>query len=1040
MAYNVIKTLVIGLGSTGTEICDAIAGRIKWELGDLAKAPWVRFLCIETDGNTLCDHVTQDDFRSLEISGADYDQVLSNPDIYDPLIDYKAWADEETLKRLPGNAVTTGAGNIRMVGRLSFFFPPNYGGSKVALTERLQSLRQLTAAQATEQRGPLVDGDDPDIEFGANGQVRIIVVGTLCGGTCSGLAADFGYFVKSNTRQGELTLSFFTIPNHRLTSTIDPAANKYKRNAYHALVELNHYHLAGRPEERRIKFSDGILGNEQLNIQPYDGAYLVRADGVGNEYTEALSRALADRIFLNIFAPETDPFAHLVNTAPFDRENRAHAFCAFGLYTVEFPALQVMEACSKRLLAYTLREWSMHEFPEEQVDQRLDEIGLTWKALQEILLIQSDGQNLRGVAEALLSDVVNQAATAPAGATSSLVRLRELFNPDGPVERAIRQNRDRVATAIETKIRAYVSTHLLKYREGPLHLVQLLRKAQERVRAFSEHTHTPDYASAEMVNGLLDHVQAYHHSPLLGITGLREQAITQLIPQLREALETEVHTCFTDIVFCMLHPAAETLGENVNPLKQVEQRIAPIQRRVSHLCDVVRMLASALQKRADELATTQPQINGLCLFEPETAAGGTVPVEYNRCLVEEAGDGGATTWESMRERMATLIIQEWDRLLDLIVPIHGDAPNWLQDSTRLLAKKQHIPAPDLQRMLDVALRPFRRLAAVDVLERWQMHATHEQEARQAGRNAGAFLDLNLELAQHGGRSPVESHTFLLLPSGSLRDEFASIVLAGMPNLDVEQAESPDKFRMVFLREWFRFPLSGVPSILGNGGLHAAECSDFPTFYTRKDVAWTGLSDAEIEAVRRAEELIAVGVLLKIIEPKQGALVIPWGRSGFGDSGERRLSLNLFTAIQQLAREEGDIDRHLIAGARDRLAQKISFQRQECGNDRSFIQRFVQALDDGIGGVIPGWNVDVISEFLTRYCSRDDALFQAYVEEFPPEPEVISPLRQPNGSFKCSECGGDIGTDERDAARNGWRCHVNPDHYFGVVARQTGNSR
>ena len=50
MAQSVsyIKTLVIGLGSTGTRVCNELVRRIEWEMGSLERAPWVSFLAVET--------------------------------------------------------------------------------------------------------------------------------------------------------------------------------------------------------------------------------------------------------------------------------------------------------------------------------------------------------------------------------------------------------------------------------------------------------------------------------------------------------------------------------------------------------------------------------------------------------------------------------------------------------------------------------------------------------------------------------------------------------------------------------------------------------------------------------------------------------------------------------------------------------------------------------------------------------------------------------------------------------------------------------
>ncbi|HEX2952170.1 MAG TPA: tubulin-like doman-containing protein, partial [Armatimonadota bacterium] len=337
---NVLKTLVIGLGSTGTEICDAIASRIRWELGATERAPWIRFLTIETNSNTSAEITSLSgiDFMTLMIPKNVYQTMLSQPEAYDEAIDFSTWADTATLRGLPGNEVTAGAGNIRMVGRLAFLYPSNYENVKNAVVQRLQQLRDLTAPTAQEQRGPLQDGSNPEITFvapedGGDDDIRIIVVGTLCGGTSSGLAADFGYFIKgllnNNAQQNTKSMAFFSIPSEMLTSAVVKPAEKFKKNAYHALKELNHYHNAQRDSEREIRFPDGIKGNPGLNIHPYDALYLIQPDDVGPEYTDRLNNAVADRVFMNAFAVETDPFGNLVDTAPYDRKNRSHAFCTF---------------------------------------------------------------------------------------------------------------------------------------------------------------------------------------------------------------------------------------------------------------------------------------------------------------------------------------------------------------------------------------------------------------------------------------------------------------------------------------------------------------------------------------------------------------------------------------------------------------------------------------------------------------------------------------------------------------------------------------
>ncbi len=198
---NYTKTLVIGLGSTGTQVCNELVKRIEWELGSLERAPWVNFLAIETNSGERSPLRRSGDFYTIGFNNAEYQNVLTNPRAYTELIDLETWADMNTLRKLPDPE--NGAGNIRMVGRLSLLYGDNYDRIRDAVVHRVERLRDLKEDQAQVARGALGDGSNPDIAFDHAGAVRVFVVGTLCGGTCSGLAPDFGYFLRNHLGRGK---------------------------------------------------------------------------------------------------------------------------------------------------------------------------------------------------------------------------------------------------------------------------------------------------------------------------------------------------------------------------------------------------------------------------------------------------------------------------------------------------------------------------------------------------------------------------------------------------------------------------------------------------------------------------------------------------------------------------------------------------------------------------------------------------------------------------------------------------------------------
>jgi hypothetical protein len=43
------RALIIGLGSTGYDICKQLLERVQWEHGGLERAPWLEILILETE-------------------------------------------------------------------------------------------------------------------------------------------------------------------------------------------------------------------------------------------------------------------------------------------------------------------------------------------------------------------------------------------------------------------------------------------------------------------------------------------------------------------------------------------------------------------------------------------------------------------------------------------------------------------------------------------------------------------------------------------------------------------------------------------------------------------------------------------------------------------------------------------------------------------------------------------------------------------------------------------------------------------------------
>jgi hypothetical protein len=223
---NVTKALVIGLGSSGTDICSRLLQRIEWELDSADNAPWVRVVCFETNASGRPANIKPEDFCGLNISAMDWDNIKKNAPAWDEAIGLQTWADMDTLKCLPDTSINAGAGNIRMVGRIALLFPSNFTQFVLAVHQRIISLQSLTSLKASEELPDRLRDKGEKVFFTGNGGNPVIyVVGTLCGGTCSGIAADVGFLLRAKTPDDCYKLGFFTLPHPGLT-----AVHAAKRN------------------------------------------------------------------------------------------------------------------------------------------------------------------------------------------------------------------------------------------------------------------------------------------------------------------------------------------------------------------------------------------------------------------------------------------------------------------------------------------------------------------------------------------------------------------------------------------------------------------------------------------------------------------------------------------------------------------------------------------------------------------------------------------------------------------------------------------
>jgi hypothetical protein len=539
---EVARTLIIGLGGTGAQICDQVVHQLQQTFGSVDRVPWVKFMAIDTDGNAPTLLRQQGDFVPIGLDTQTYGQVIDPTQAYRRL-NLNTWADLKTLRQ--STETEHGTGNVRMLGRLSLMSEQSFGRVKKGLLERLTALRQLNQAQAQQHLEGYSDRSGLSIRLrdaGAFGDSRVLVVGSLCGGTGGGLAPEFGYLLQG-LLQREVTLAFFTLPHPQLPAAVSPHAERLKKNAFHALIELNQSFHSNPPALPSLAYPDGTSAD--LHWDSYTLPFLVSPKSPTGEAITELTVMVADRVYADLIHPESDPFPQLLaaRMQERDEQRQAHFFCTFGQASIEVPAAQIIESCTAKLLAETLERWMQVE-PVDNPDLSAA-LGLERSALTAALL-----QQLPEEWEADITRAVREEIGAPRPDLEVLNReltaLHHLLGSGGEWQGQLRTREEQVFDSFFLAFQAHARQVLLDHTQGPrvlateverllTDLIPLTETAETRADAEHEAENTVWQAVENAVDQFRAALNRRHllRSNRVGI----QQAGTNL----RTALQTYVH-------------------------------------------------------------------------------------------------------------------------------------------------------------------------------------------------------------------------------------------------------------------------------------------------------------------------------------------------------------------------------------------------------------------------------------------------------------------------------------------------------------------
>ena len=240
-------TLFVGLGTTGTNILKTLRTLMSEEYKN-SGLPVFRYVAIETREAETGDNLAQiEDYERITVVNATIEETSPirnkldsrHPNYNSHLTD---WLNSSLLNKI--QSFRDGASNIRMAGRLCLW--ENWENVRTTLSNARNEIIEPNNIQNTSnilrQHYEGKNLEVPDRLVNHNG-IDVYIVGSLCGGSCSGMFVDMAYFLRSLLTGGANNRIYgvFTMYDRDLASGSGEDIMARAANCYAGLSELNYY-------------------------------------------------------------------------------------------------------------------------------------------------------------------------------------------------------------------------------------------------------------------------------------------------------------------------------------------------------------------------------------------------------------------------------------------------------------------------------------------------------------------------------------------------------------------------------------------------------------------------------------------------------------------------------------------------------------------------------------------------------------------------------------------------------------------------------
>ncbi len=414
---NLAPTLLIGLGGTGKDVLLRIR-RLFYErvgrdnMGTLGY-PIIGYLLLDTDEQKLDDLAGEPlpPFvgRNIRFTrGENVPEAIIcgiNPNEFNEYFagGYQTFPHifrwmPPSMSRLTSIALSNGAGQNRLFGRLAFF--RHYKAIRQAIEGKLEQLIK-NAADPTHRQRWLPQGMEVDLN-----RIEVMIVYSLAGGTGAGMFLDVGMLARdiiSKRFQGTPYITHYAVLPEALTSAGGPLISseqkdKVRENAYAALLEMEYFaqrkeglfDLSIPAKPKANEFEGGLEPIYEVEWErdnpisiyepPWNACYLIGSSNdplIGSPQPyHVVYQMIAEHIFLDFdlsdFGREKrsarsnleDQLQLLYKQEIYDEEARplfprfnSRRFSAFGMAQLRFDRDRMRRAAGHRLARLLLKYW-----------------------------------------------------------------------------------------------------------------------------------------------------------------------------------------------------------------------------------------------------------------------------------------------------------------------------------------------------------------------------------------------------------------------------------------------------------------------------------------------------------------------------------------------------------------------------------------------------------------------------------------------------------------------------------------------------------